>query len=510
VTQEVQLGLADLQPRPVHGLQSRYEPIAVIDIGSNSVRLVIYEGPWRHAAPLHNEKAICAIGRNMVSTGRLDDDGMTLAVDTLARFRELCAGHNVRDIGAVATAAARDAANGRDFIRSAEKALGRAIRVLSGEEEARLAAEGTLAGIPEADGLVADLGGGSLDMVTVKDGKTGSAATLPVGPLRLMDAADGNLNKARSVVEKGLDRLDFAKALKGRALFAVGGIWRALAHVDMEEQNYPLRVLHHYVIPAGRAVKLCKVVSGLSRKSLEKMRSVPKRRAEALPYGALVMEEMIRSLALKEVVVSAYGLREGVLQRKLKPEEAAKDPLIEFARDLNERESRTAAHATELFHWMGPLFAKETSSERRIREAIAFFSDISWRRHPDDRASGAFTQVLRGAYGGADHHERALMATALYYRYAGDDDFPEETGIGGLLGAEGAVRAQQIGLAARLAFGVSGALEGELPATNLHLTKDVLELEVPAAKQALLGEAVHKRLAELGKAFGRKTQAGVA
>jgi exopolyphosphatase/guanosine-5'-triphosphate,3'-diphosphate pyrophosphatase len=343
----------------------------------------------------------------------------------------------------------------------------------------------------------------------VKEGKTGTAATLPFGPLRLMDASGGNLNKARNVVEKGLERAEFAKALKGRALYAVGGIWRALANVDMEQQNYPLRVLHHYVIPAGRAVKLCRVVSGLSRKSLEKMRSVPKRRAEALPYGALVLEEMIQVFGLKEIVVSAYGLREGVLQRKLKPEEAAKDPLIAFAQDMNAREARTPGHAFELFDWMAPLFPKETQRERRIREAACQFADIGWRRHPDDRAMGAFTQVLRGAYGAADHHERALMATAAYYRYAGDGDFPEETGVGGLLGAEGAVLAQQIGLAERLGFGLSGALEGELPEMNLILTKDALVLEVPSAKRTLLAETVNKRLADLAGAFGRKAQTAV-
>jgi exopolyphosphatase/guanosine-5'-triphosphate,3'-diphosphate pyrophosphatase len=504
------LSLTDVQSKASSRRVGRYQPIAIVDIGSNSVRLVIYEGPWRHAAALHNEKAICAIGRNMVSTGDLDAQGMIFALETLARFRELCEGHDVHDVGAVATAAARDAANGREFIRRAEKALGQPIRILSGEEEARMAAEGTLAGIPEADGLVADLGGGSLDMVTVRDGKTGAAATLPFGPLRLMDVAGANLNKARNVVEKGLDRLDFAKSLKGRALYAVGGIWRVLAHVDMDERDYPLRVLHHYVIPAGRAIKLCRVVSGLSRKSLEKMRSVPKRRAEALPYGALVMEEMIRGFALKEVVVSAYGLREGVLQRKLKPEEAAKDPLIAFARDLNERESRLPGHAPELFRWMSPLFPKESTAERRIREAACLFSDIGWRRHPDDRAMGSFIQVLRGAYGGADHHERALMASAAYYRYTGDDDFAEKTGVASLLSEEDAVKAEQIGLAARLAFGLSGAIEGELPYAKLLLNKDTLMLELPVAKKALLGETVHKRLADLADAFGRKPQTALA
>jgi exopolyphosphatase / guanosine-5'-triphosphate,3'-diphosphate pyrophosphatase len=481
-----------------------YQPVAVVDIGSNSVRLVIYEGPWRHAHALHNEKAICAIGRSMVSTGHLDKEGMEYALETLTRFRALCEGFGVKDVGAVATAAARDASNGREFVRDAEKALGQPIRILSGEEEAKIAAEGTLAGIPQADGLVADLGGGSLDMVKVKDGKTGVAATLPFGPLRLMDMSEGNLEKARNAVEKGLAKLDFANGLKGRALYAVGGIWRALAHVDMERQAYPLRVLHHYVMPAKRAVQLCRVVAGLGRKSLEKMAAVPKRRAEALPYGALVMEEMIGVFSLKEVVVSAYGLREGVLQRKLSPGEAIKDPLVESARELNVREARTPAHAAELFEWMTPLFPKETDAERRIREAACLFSDIGWRRHPDDRAMGSFTQVLRGAYGGADHHERAVMASAVYYRYAGEDDFPEEAGVGALLGTEGAEHALKIGLAARLAFGISSAIEGELTLTRLHLTKETLALEVPAKKQAIYGEVVAKRLNDLAKVFDRK------
>lgn len=487
-------------------MKSRYQPVAVIDIGSNSVRLVIYEGPWRHASALHNEKSICAIGRNMVSTGHLDEDGMEFALETLRRFRSLCEGYGVKEFGAVATAAARDATNGKEFVRDAEKALGQPIQILSGEDEAKIAAEGTLAGIPAADGLVADLGGGSLDMVKVREGKIGAATTLPFGPLRLMDLSDGNLNKARNAVEKGLDKLDFSGGLKGKALYAVGGIWRALAHVDMEQQSYPLRVLHHYVMPAKRAVQLCRVVAGLGRKSLEKMHAVPKRRAEALPYGSLVMEEMIHAFGLKEVIISAYGLREGVLQRRLPVEEADKDPLLESARELNVRESRTPAHAAELFRWMTPLFPKEEPHERRIREATCLFSDIGWRRHPDDRAMGTFTQILRGSYGGADHHERAVMATAVYYRYAGEDDFPEETGIAALLGPVGAVQALRIGLAARLAFGISSAIEGELPSLQLHLTKETLALEAPAKKRNLLGESVVKRLNDLAEAFGRKPQ----
>jgi exopolyphosphatase/guanosine-5'-triphosphate,3'-diphosphate pyrophosphatase len=495
---------AETKPRAEQQLQDRYHPVAVVDIGSNSVRLVIYDGLTRHASALHNEKALCAIGRGMVSSGKLDDAGTAFAIETLARFRELCEAHAVNDVGAVATAAARDASNGRDFIRRAEKALGHPIRILSGEEEARTAAEGTIAGIPDADGVIADLGGGSLDMVTVKDGKTGQAWTFPFGPLRLMDISGGNLNKARNAVEKELGGLDLGKQLKGRALYAVGGIWRALAHVDMQNESYPLHVLHQYTMPGGRVVKLCRVISGLSKKSLEKMRAVPKRRAEALPYGALVMEKMVEVFHLKEVVISAFGLREGVLYRKLSAAEAAKDPLIEFARDTGARDGRVQESGHELFQWMSPLFAKETTAERRVREAACYFADIGWRRHPDDRAMGAFAQVLRGAYVGASHQERAMVATAVYYRYAGEDDFPEDTGIGGLLGAEGGVLSLRIGLAARLAFGIVGVVEGGLKGIGLHLSKDMLTLEVPAARKALLGEIVQKRLDDVAEAFGRK------
>jgi len=482
----------------------RRGPAAIVDIGSNSVRMVIYESYTRSPAVIHNEKAICAIGRNMVTTGSLHEDGMVLALEALGRFRMLADAHHVELREAIATAAARDAENGQEFVRRAESAWGGPIRVLSGEEEARLAAEGVIAGIPLADGLVADLGGGSLDMVTVKNGRTGVATTLPFGPLRLMDLAHDDADKARRIVEDGLDDLDGLGSLEERSLYAVGGVWRSLARVDMEDIGYPLHVLHNYTIPRARALKLCKVVARLGKKSLERMRIVSRRRAEALPYGAVVLEQLMLATDMKEVVISAYGVREGLLHAGLPPEERAKDPLIEFAAAANARLSRNAAHAQEMFEWLQPVFAGESDELARIRLVAALFSDIGWRRHPDDRALGVFNQVLTAPFAGAGHRARALIATAIFHRYSGDEDFPRDIHAHDLLSSEDAALARRIGIATRFAFALSASAVGELRHYKLRMTPTRVLLEVSRRREMIAGEPVQKRLGELAEALGRK------
>ena len=476
-------------------------PIAIVDIGSNSVRLVIYESQTRVAATLQNEKSICAIGRDMVTTGRLHAEGCTAALEALSRFRMIADGLSVEHRDAVATAAARDASNGAEFIRRAESAWGRPIRILAGEDEARIAAEGVVAGIPDADGLAADLGGGSLDMVTVKAGKTGAAHTMPVGPLRLMDQARGDPDKARDIVDKGLRDIP---GLSAPALYAVGGIWRSFARVDMEEHNYPLHVLQHYIIPRGRALRLCKLLAGLSKDSVRKIKVVSKRRAESLPYGAVVLERLLEAGDIKDVVISAFGLREGLLYARLPAEERIKDPLVEFARAANARAARVPVHAHEMLGWTAPLFEGEDAEDAREREASALFSDVAWRRHPDDRAVGAFNQVLTAPFAGANHRARAVIAASVFHRYSGDEDFPQHMALQGLLDRDDEKRALVLGLAWRFAFSLSASAAGELAHYSLRMTPSKVILEVPARREAIAGEPVQRRLGELADALGRK------
>jgi len=489
---------------PVRAPRSTKERVAVVDIGSNSVRLVIYESLSRTTATMHNEKTICSIGRDIEATGLLHKEGCELALESLRRFKLLADGIGVSVREAVATAAARDASNGPDFVRRAEAAWGAPVRVLSGKEEARLAAEGVIASIPDADGLAADLGGGSLDMSMVKGGQSGEAASLPFGPLRLLGLTKGDIDKARQLIDAEFAKLPQFKTLDHRSLYVVGGIWRSFARVDMLREQYPLHMLQHYTIPAGRALDLCSVLAKQGRKSLELMQGVSKRRMELLPYGAVVLQRLLAAAKFKDVVVSANGLREGLLYEKLTDEERAKDPLIDFATVENARWSRSPAHALEMFHWCSPLFADENAEFRRLRLAACLLSDIGWRRHPDYRARGTHSEVLNMPFSGADHRAREFIAAAVYHRYSGDEDMPGDMVTLGLLDKADAQRAFHIGMAARVAFDLSAAAPGELSHYRLRLTPSKVVVEVPKRRGMIADETVKKRVGALASALDRK------
>ena len=231
----------------------RYRPVAVVDIGSNSVRLVVYDGVRRSPTPIFNEKVLCGLGKGVAITGQLNEAAITRALSALRRFRALVKQIGVHQVFAVATAAAREAENGEDFIEQAEKALGAGIRVLSGKEEARFAALGVLSGTPEADGVAGDLGGGSLELINIKNGKLNDGVTLPIGPLRLIDLSGGSMERAQLIVDEYLHKTDLVDKLNGRTFYAVGGAWRNLARIHMAQTDYPLHVLHHYQMTRAQA-----------------------------------------------------------------------------------------------------------------------------------------------------------------------------------------------------------------------------------------------------------------
>lgn len=483
----------------------KYRPVAVVDIGSNSVRLVVYDGLRRSPTPVFNEKILCGLGKGIAITGKLDAAGVVRAIAGLKRFKALTRQIGCHEVYAVATAAAREAENGEAFIEDAEKALGSGIHVLTGKEEARYAALGVIAGVPDADGVVGDLGGGSLELIDVREGKLFDGVTLPLGPLRLIDMSGDNMQRARKIVDEYLGDAKVLQQLEGRSFYAVGGTWRNLARLQLSHAGYPLHVLHQYTMTRQQAKSIAEFVSGMSSSALKDVKDVSRARSNTMPFGSMVLERLIEAGKPKDVICSVYGVREGYLYAKLPRKKAKLDALLSSCWDFARRYARSPEHELELCDWTDQLFGevalKETEAEKRLRYAACLLADIGWRAHPDYRADRSMSMISQAAFVGVDHPGRVFLALTIFYRYEGEvmkDDLTR------LLSEPEMERAHLLSSIFRLAYILSAAMPGMLPKIGLKLEgSKTLTLTLPSKLKDLMGERVEKRLGSLAFEMGR-------
>ena len=379
-------------------------PIAVIDIGSNSVRLVVYEGLTRSPTPIFNEKVLCGLGREVQTTGLLAADAVDKALAALRRFRALCDRMEVVQLWAIATAACRDAENGKAFVAEAERICRAKIDVLSGKREAELSALGVVSGFHKPDGIVGDLGGGSLELTDVQGHRIRGGVTLPLGGLALQDMSAKSIKKAEKIVKKALGNARLLEAGSGRTFYAIGGTWRALARLHMWQTGYPLHVMHGYVLPAKEAHDFSSLVHRVDPEMLSQIEVVTDARRPLLAYAALVLENLVRIARPKDVVISALGVREGLLYSLLDRQGARQGPADRRRLELNLLRSRSPAHGEELIAWTDRFMAssgiEETAEERRLRHAACLLADIGWRAHPDYRGEQSLNIIANAAFVG--------------------------------------------------------------------------------------------------------------
>lgn len=483
-------------------------PIAVIDIGSNSVRLVVYEHLSRSPTPIFNEKASCGLGREVATTGRLNADAVAKALSTLRRFRVLCDRMGVGKLYVLATAAARDASNGPEFVAACAEICRTDVELLSGKREAQLSALGVLSGVHHANGVVGDLGGGSLELADVQGHRIGSGVTFPLGGLALQDTSGRSLKKAAKIVKDTLTKETHLEHLKGRTFYAVGGTWRALARLHMFQRGYPLHVMHGYVIPAKEALEFVRLVQRVPVDTLSRIETVAEGRRQLLAYGALVLENVIRIGKPANVYISAQGVREGLLFEMLADDEKKVDPLIAATAELNEVRSRSPVHGWELVEWTDRFMAstgiEESAEEKRLRHAACLLADISWRAHPDYRGEQSLNLIAHAAFIGVDHPGRAFLGLAIYYRHVGMVDEDLSPRIRELVSARLLDRARILGAALRVAYILSAAMPGTLQEAPLLVDRGKLMLQLKDDLGPLGGERVGNRLRTLARLIGRE------
>ncbi|NMG38391.1 exopolyphosphatase [Chelativorans sp. ZYF759] len=488
-------------------LQDRH-PVSIIDIGSNSIRLVIYEGIARSPTVLFNEKMLAGLGRGIVTTGKLDPHGVRRAVEEFRRFRALSEQAGARALHVIATAAAREATNGPNFIHRAEEILGTKIRVLTGREEAAFSAQGIISSFEPADGIVGDLGGGSLELVDVRGREIGDGITLPLGSLRLHDMSKGSTEAATEITRAQIARAELLKAGRGRPFYCVGGAWRNLARLHMMETDYPLDVMHHYEMEPNEAIAFLDQVSGGKSTKMTGIDRISKSRRGLLPQGAMVLREIVRAMQPSKIIVSASGVREGYLYTLMDEAERAGDPLISAAEELAKLRARSVTHARELAAWSGEAFRafglEETADEARYRHAACLLADIGWRAHPEYRGTQSLNIIAHASFIGVDHPGRAFLALATMFRHEGVFEEEISPQLRKLAGPRYLERARILGALLRVVYLLSASMPGVIPTLSWRQTIDgKLQLVIPKRLGALMGERPAGRLGHLSRVLKR-------
>ncbi len=478
--------------------------VGVIDIGSNSIRLVIYDTIHRAPVPMFNEKALCGLANGLDKTGKLNREGLKLAYDSIGRFIKLSEVMKVDKLFVFATSAVRDAEDGRDFVNNLEKLFNITVEVLSGEEEAKYSGMGVAFSIQNASGIAADLGGGSLELIGLKDSSImKDAISYPLGPLRF----SGNISTIKEynkVVERSLSSFNFLPYY-GRSIYLIGGAFRSLAKLDMEYKDYPLRVIHNYTVETKDILPILKKVNKISNYELLQIPDLSPKRAKFVPFAAIITEQIIKFSKPSNIVFSAFGVREGLILSKLTAKEKSYDGLIEGASDLIRVIGRSPEYGFELNQWLNPLFENIPENKKRLILAACILSDISCYENTEYRGEMAYRKIMDSSLIDVTHKERAFIAQAIYFRYNGiEKNNALSDPIVFLLDKKDIKLAKIVGTAIRLARSLSGSHIGVLNNLPLNIDGQKIIISFPVKYSQLYGEKIAKRLSQLAKITGFK------
>ena len=473
---------------------------AIIDIGSNSIRLVVFGGALRAPITLYNEKSQSDLGRSVIKTGTLDENSIRTSLTALARFKLLVDMMDVGSLRVVATAAVRSAQNGAQFLDQV-RALGLPAELLSGAQEAYSAGMGVIAAMPSADGVAVDLGGGSLELVRISAGKIIETISLPVGILHVPAIqAEGNTGALKRHIQSLIAQIPWLWRINGLPLYLVGGSWRALARVHMHISNFPLTVLDNYAMPSAQMRPLADEIVALGRPTLKQIPSMPNSRINAISDAAELLAVLVDVIDPSEVVTCTFGIREGMLFEALNLEERQDDPLIVGARYAVEQQQRFAGYGDALAHWVAGLFGDQGHAFNRLRHASCLLVDLGWSSSPKFRATAGIELALHGNWIGVTASERAIMAEALYASFGSEGEHPFI--LNDLADDASLTKAKHWGVAIWLANRLSGGAAEVLRQSQIEVNGGEIILTINAKLAALDNQSVQRRLSRLGTAIG--------
>jgi len=475
--------------------------VGVVDVGSNSVRMVVFDGAARSPAYFFNEKVMAGLGGGMAETGRLNPEGRDRALQAIKRFQRLADAMGIAPLTAVATAAVREATDGPDFCDEVERETGLKLWVIEGPEEAHLSAQGVLLGWPDATGLVCDIGGSSMELAELVQGEVGTCLSSKLGPQRLKTVKGGKKGRKKAI-QSGVSELVSAIGHTGDRLYLVGGSWRAIARIDMDRRGYPLTVLHEYRMSRKGLYATIQHIEDTPTDALRARTGIGESRMSLVPIAAQVLKELVRALKPKDIIVSGYGIREGMLYQQMPQKLRDRDPLIEACRFAESKDARMPGFGRRLYEFVLPLFSARNAPQRRLIKAACLLHDVSWRAHPDYRHEVCFDEVTRANMGGMTHRERVFLGIALLHRYKNSRDGSPFEDLFGMLNTEDMRQAEILGKAMRFGAMLTASKDDTMGKLRYFPKRQRLELHLSPGTRDLFGEVAEARLGALATALG--------
>ena len=479
--------------------------VGVVDVGSNSVRMVVFDGAARSPAYFFNEKIMCALGEGLGETGRLNPEGRVRALKAIRRFQMLARGMEIPRLTAVATAAVREAEDGPEFREEVERETGLHLHVIDGLEEARLSAQGVLLGWPGAAGMVCDIGGASMELAEIGAGSVGKRITSDLGPLKLKSLPGGRKGLKRHIKEV-MEHLAEEMPFAGQRLFLVGGSWRAIARLDMTRRNYPLTVLHEYRMTPKSVMATVKWIGEHDPQELRARTGISAARMALVPIASLVLRQLIRTFKPRDIAISSYGIREGMLYEQMPERLRQRDPLIEACRFEEQKEARMPGFARELHRFIRPLFRSANADRQRLIRAACLLHDVAWRAHPDYRHEVCFDYATRANFGGIRHRERVFLGLSLLHRYKNSRAGTRFEPLFALLDDQAIRNAEILGKAMRFGAMFSVESPASLAELKYHPKKKLLVLRLTDQGRDLFGEVAEARFRSLAQALGAEPE----
>ena len=481
-------------------IQKKISKVSIIDIGSNSIRLVAYDKINRVPRMIYTEKVFCSLAKNLDIDNSIPKKNYKKTINAIKRFYKISLDIKSSELFIFATAAIREADNGFILKNEIENITNREMIILSENDEVKLSTQGLISSFPSANGIMADLGGGSLELSLLENGKLKKFTSLKIGVVRLLNEFSKNKNKCLINILKKLNQVKWLDKFKKTNFYAIGGSFRSLANVNIWNNKYPLSIVQGYAINSIEIKKLLNLSSTIKAKTIKLIPEIENERIKTIPVASIILDNLIKKIDPKKMIFCSQGLREGFLYSLLDKKTKKIDPLIFTAKKMAKNFNNSFFDGESIFKWLSPIFVNENENFKRLRLAASYLSELSyWHNFKDMESDYALNTVLYYPFLSLTHEQRIFLGLTIYTACGGKINRPNILKYIKLLKKDAINAACILGNGIKLAYTVSGGLYRNLHDYSLSVSNNEIFLITSDKKIIKTSTKIRRTLKKISK-----------